>query len=138
MNCGKTILGGLLLLMLMGCGAPSATQPALSLSIPQGFLSGEGTPINNVFGVQLAVLVQRNGEPVAGISVTFTAPTSGASATFTSTGKNQETDITNSNGVAFQSSFLMANSTVGSWQLVASAQGASNTIAFQMTNMPTP
>jgi len=73
--------------------------------------SPQSTIVGTAFAAPLVALVTNAaGQPVAGVLVTFTAPSSGASATF-SGGANKITVATNSAGVA--SVNATANGTVG-------------------------
>src|SRR6202008_4316660 len=95
-----------------------------------------GTPqsatINTAFATQLQVIVKDSGNnPVSGVTVTFTAPTSGASGTFAG-GVNTAT--TNAQGVATAAVFT-ANSTAGGpYNVTASVTGVSTPATFSLTN----
>ena len=85
-----------------------------------------GTPqtatINNSFATPLQVLVRdSSNSPAGGISVTFAAPTSGASALFG--GTTTATVTTASNGIATAPP-MTANASPGSYLLTASVTGA--------------
>ena len=67
---------------------------------------------------------------MSGVTVTFTAPSSGASGTFAG-GANTAT--TNSSGVATSAVFT-ANSTAGSYTVSASVGGVSTPASFALTN----
>jgi hypothetical protein len=82
----------------------------------------------------LAVMVMSSGSPTSGISVTFTAPSSGPSGMFAN-GTVMETDITNSNGVA-TSSVFSANRTAGTYTVTAVAAGDPTPVQFDLTNQP--
>ncbi|MBK9924361.1 MAG: M4 family metallopeptidase [Anaerolineales bacterium] len=62
------------------------------------------------------------GSPVSSINITFTAPNNGASGTFSNTNARTTTVTTDVNGIATTSIFT-ANAIVGSYQVVASANG---------------
>lgn len=91
---------------------------------------------NAAFGTALQVTV-KDGASVAisGASVTFTAPVSGASGTFASTGTRTETVTTNGSGIATSSTFT-ANGTAGSYSVTA-ASGSANA-SFSLTNTAAP
>ena len=99
-----------------------------------------GTPqsatINTAFAVQLQATVTDSGNnPVSGVTVTFTAPASGASGTFAS-GVNTAT--TNAQGVATAAVFT-ANSTAGGpYNVTASATGIGTPANFSLTNLGNP
>jgi len=130
-----TIVGGasanLILTNTAGAGVPAVVQAV------------GGTPQTTVVGTQFALplsakVVDGTNTPLPGVSVTFTAPSSGATATFTVSGTSTETDITNGNGVA-TSSILTANSTTGSYTVNATVTGVAAPAAFNLTNTgPTP
>ena len=94
-----------------------------------------GTPqtatVGTAFANPLVVTVENSsGAGVGGLTVTFTAPASGASGTFAG-GVNTAT--TNSSGVATSAVFT-ANSTVGSYTVSASVSGVSSSASFALTN----
>ena len=84
--------------------------------------TGTGTPFASALQVTLR---NGSGNPVAGATVTFTVPASGASATLSS-----PTAITNAAGVA--SVTATANSIVGSYTVGATANGL--TTSFSLSN----
>ncbi len=99
-----------------------------SIAVSSG--SGQTTVIQTTFGSTLQVVVKDAGRnPVAGVTVTFTVPASGASATFGS----GNTAVTNASGIA-TSSVITANNTVGSYTVKASISGVSSTASFSLTN----
>jgi hypothetical protein len=71
--------------------------------------------------------------PVAGVSVVFTAPAAGASATFASTSTNTETDTTDATGVATSSAFT-ANALTGAYNVTAAVAGVTAPALFGETN----
>jgi ribosomal protein L24 len=73
------------------------------------------------------------GSPVPNASVTFTAPGSGASGTFASTGTQTMTAVTDANGIASSSTFT-ANAISGSYTIAASASGAAS-VTFSLQNV---
>jgi len=99
-----------------------------------------GTPqtvqINQPFGAQLQATVTQGGVGVSGVTVTFTAPASGAGGTFANN-TDTETDITGANGVATSSTFK-ANATAGAYMVTATAAGVSGTADFNLTNTAVP
>jgi Galactose oxidase, central domain len=91
----------------------------------------QSTPVSTAFANPLVVTVQDSkGNPVSAVTVTFTAPASGASGTFAG-GVN--TAITNSSGVA-TSTLFSANATAGTYTVSASVGGVSRTARFTLTN----
>jgi hypothetical protein len=104
--------------------------------VPTSIAMVSGTPqsaiVNTAFASTLSVLVKdSNGNPISGVTVTFTAPASGAGGAFTG-GAN--TALTNSSGVAVSAVFT-ANATAGSYTVTASA-GAGISTPFSLTNTP--
>ncbi len=96
-----------------------------------------GTPqeatINTAFAKRLSVEVKdKYGNPVADTTVTFAAPTSGASGTFAG-GVN--TTTTNSTGVGTSAVFT-ANGTAGSYTVTAIAGTVTTSLGFALTNTP--
>jgi protocatechuate 3,4-dioxygenase beta subunit len=92
-----------------------------------------GTPqsaiIGNAFPTQLQATVQDGGTPVAGATVTFLVPATGASAVLSST-----TAVTDASGVARVS--VTANGTGGSYTVTATSFGLNAT--FALTNLVGP
>ena len=100
-----------------------------------------GTPqsagVNSAFATALQAKVTDGGNPVSGVTVTFTAPSTGASGTFTGTGTNTATAVTIASGVATAPAFT-ANGTVGGpYTVTATATGA-GTANFSLTNSSAP
>ena len=102
----------------------------------QGFtltVVGNGTPqsatINTAFTQPLSVKVAANDlqAPVAGGVITFASPSKGASAVLSS-----ETATIGSNGVA--SVTATANSSAGTYTIIASTHGGAAAVDFKLTN----
>jgi hypothetical protein len=99
---------------------------------------GQSATTSASFASPLVATVQDvNGNPVPGISVTFTAPASGASATFATCTSNPAaascTAATGSSGQATSSAFT-ANGTAGGYAIAAAASGVTGTASFAETN----
>jgi hypothetical protein len=93
----------------------------------------QSTPVNTAFPTALAVQVlDFAGNPVSGVTVTFKAPTSGASGTFAG-GATTVTVSTDSSGDATAPTFT-ANGTTGSYKVTASIQGVTTKAKFALTN----
>ncbi len=92
-------------------------------------------PVGSPFGT-FSVLVNSNGSPLGGASVTFTAPST-ADGTFMSNGTASETQTTGSNGIATSSTFT-AGSTAGSYNVTATTSGAATPATFALTNNAAP
>jgi hypothetical protein len=91
-----------------------------------------GTPqsavINTAFASPLQVTVNDlGGNPVAGVTVNFAVPGSGASATLSAASA-----VTNGSGVA--SVTATANATAGSYNVTASVVGVVTPATFSLTN----
>ncbi|HBB87720.1 MAG TPA: hypothetical protein DC047_08910, partial [Blastocatellia bacterium] len=95
-----------------------------------------GTPqaanVNAAFATALQATVTESGNLQSGVSVTFTAPGSGASGTFTG-GSTTAVVSTNVSGVATAPTFT-ANSTGGTYNVVASIGTGLPTATFALTN----
>lgn len=104
--------------------------PAANLTATSG--GGQSADVTTPFSRALVVSVTDNvGNPVENESVTFTAPASGASATFAGGGAT-ETVTTDRFGQA-SSTLFTANSTVGTYDITASAAGLTG-VNFTLTN----
>ena len=91
------------------------TASGSSVGVPHGVAAssgdGQATPINTSFANPLvAIVTDSDGNALSGVSVTFGAPSSGASLTFASTGTRTETVVTGADGKA-TSSTMTANAT---------------------------
>ena len=122
----------LALALLTSCSSSSTPPPPPTVSIAATSGSGQATTVGTAFAAPLVATVTTDGTPTAGVTVTFTAPSSGASGTF-SGGTATETDTTDSNGVATSSMFI-ANATAGAYSVTASATGATSSASFGLTN----
>ena len=100
-----------------------------------------GTPqsavINSAFATALKATVTESGNPQNGVSVTFTAPASGASGTFPGPSATAVAS-TNASGVATAPAFT-ANGTVGGpYNVIASIGTSLPTASFALTNTKAP
>ena len=106
---------------------PPARASQLSAGTPQSANANAG------YGTALAVTVtDSGGAPLSGVSVTFTAPSTGASGTFSVSSTVSTTVNTNSSGVATASAFT-ANSISGSFSVTATVSGLTSA-SFSLTN----
>ena len=100
-----------------------------------------GTPQNVVVGATAASLVAQvtdgAGNGVMGVSVTFTAPSSGVSGLFTGSGTAVETDTTDVHGNATAADFV-ANATTGGPYNVVATSGTLTPVNFSLTNVAPP
>jgi len=121
-----------------GVTAPADFSLTNAAGAPASITATSGTPqstvVNTAFSAPLgATVVDKNSNPVSGVTVTFTAPTAGASGTFAN-GTNTTTATTNDSGVATSSAFS-ANGTVGGpYTVTATVVGVSTPADFSLTN----
>jgi protocatechuate 3,4-dioxygenase beta subunit len=118
---------------------PGQSSPCPTSNPPNELILGGGTPqtaqLDTGFGGPLQVaLANSNGCPVTsvvGTPVTFTAPSSGASGRFATSGTNAVTVGADTSGNASAPMFT-ANETAGSYTVIASS--AYGSISFSLTN----
>lgn len=95
--------------------------------------NGQSTTVSTAFATALqATVTDSSGNPIANEAVTFTAPSSGASASFAN-GMNATSETTDGSGVATAS--LSANSIAGAYVVTASVNGAAGSANFDLTNV---
>jgi len=94
--------------------------------------SGQNTNVNSAFATALKVTVTESGIAQNNVSVTFTAPPSGASGTFPGPSTTAVV-LTNNSGQATAPAFT-ANATGGSYNVVASIGPNTPTANFALTN----
>jgi len=96
---------------------------------------GQTATVGTAFTNSLVATVTTNGTPTSGLSVTFTAPSSGASGLFADGGSPAitDTETTDSSGNA-TSTIFTANSTAGTYNVSASVSGAASPATFGLTN----
>ncbi|MBV9770910.1 MAG: Ig-like domain-containing protein, partial [Bryobacterales bacterium] len=120
--------------MSSGAGNVTLNGAALALASPSITAtagSPQSTAVDTAFGTALqATLLDASNNPLSGVTVTFTAPASGATAMFS--GAATATATTNGNGVATAPA-LIANGQIGSFTITASAPQAAPT-SFNLTN----
>jgi hypothetical protein len=102
-----------------------------SIAIAAG--NNQSAVVNTLFATNLAVQVHNsNSNLVQGVSVTFTAPSSGPSGTFD--GSYSVTVVSDASGQAIAPTFT-ANATAGNYMVTAQASGGANpSITFSLTN----
>src|SRR5258706_118325 len=121
-----------------GAGLAAFKAAVGAAGSPSNITATAGTPqsatVSTAFATQLQATVRDAlNSPVSGVTVTFTAPTSGASGTFAS-GVNTAT--TNAQGVALAAIFT-ANSTAGGpYNVTASVAGVGTSANFSLSNLP--
>lgn len=105
---------------------------------PASIVAIDGTPQRTppfaTFDTPLRVIVFDNaGTPVDNVTVTFSAPASGASGTFLDSGTNTTTAVTNLDGTATAADFT-ANGELGSYTVTATVIGVATPAIFQLTH----
>ncbi|HEY5010130.1 MAG TPA: hypothetical protein VIH73_03175, partial [Acidimicrobiales bacterium] len=107
------------------------TPPAATVSVFSG--SPQSATVGDTFASPLSALVTNVADsPVEGVSVTFTAPASGASGTFANNTATI-TGITNASGIATVT--FMANTMAGAVSVQATS-GSATPASFALTNNP--
>lgn len=115
------------------------TSPGFALTnkagAPASVTATAGTPqsaaVNTAFATQLAATVKDSfGNPVAGATVTFSAPASGASGIFAG---GVHTATTNASGVATAPVFT-ANTVAGAYTVTAAVGSLTTSPGFSLTN----
>ena len=132
---GATLLA--VLTAQVGGQALTLAQDQFQLAAPQaaGITATGGTPqqapIETTYPTALQATVRDTaGQPLAGISVTFTAPAQGASVTF----PQGATAVTNAAGQAEVA--VTANGAAGAFQVRATAPGVTAAALFSLENRP--
>jgi protocatechuate 3,4-dioxygenase beta subunit len=93
--------------------------------------SGQSATVSSTFATALAAKVTDTyGNPLAGVTVTFTAPASGPSGSFAG---NVNTAVTNAAGVATAPAFS-ANGTAGTYAVLGAVANVATPAMFAMTN----
>ncbi len=118
-------------------GIGSVDAYKLAFNWPTSIATTSATPqsaaILTAFAAPLAVVVKDpEGNPISNLTVTFMAPTSGASGTFAG---GMNTATTNASGIATSANFT-ANSIAGSYVVSASAPSITGAANFSLTNTP--
>jgi adhesin/invasin len=114
----------------VGAATTTFTQKPTTAAISGG--NGQNAPVNTAFASALQVIAKDvNGNPVSGVTVTFTPPAGGAGGSFS--GGN--TAVTDATGVATAPAFT-ANATAGHYSVTAAAAGVAATVRFSLTNTP--
>ncbi len=118
---------------LVACSSSSTkTPPAITIAATSG--GGQSAVVGAPFTNTLVATVMSGTTPASGVTVTFTAPGTGASGTFaTTTPGVTDTETTNSSGVA-TSQIFTANTTAGAYSVTASTSGAATPASYSLTN----
>jgi hypothetical protein len=99
--------------------------------------SNQSVPTNQPFAALTVQVLDANGQPLSGVPVTFSAPSSGASATFMPGGAATISVNTALGYGTASSGAFQANATAGSYLVTASISGAlgvPSTCTFNLTN----
>jgi len=96
--------------------------------------TGQSAPINSAFATQLQATVTESGANQSGVTVTFTAPASGASGTFPGNVKTANAS-TDPSGIATAPVFTANGTAGGPYNVVASIAGGSPSANFSLTNL---
>ena len=100
-----------------------------TLSVVSG--TPQNTAVGTAFGAPFVVSdVDQFNNPVSGVTVTFAAPGSGASGTFSGDDDGNDQRL----GCGDVQRLRRANTTSGTYNVSASASGATPTLTFSMTN----
>jgi hypothetical protein len=116
----------------------TAVGTILDDDAPASIVPDSGDNQSAILGATFAsplevTVLNANGHPVQGVSVTFTAPAGDASGTFTG-GGNCVTVVTDANGLATAPAFT-ANDTAGSDVVTAQAVGTATIAEFHLSNV---
>ncbi len=133
-TCLPTDQRGMARVGICDIGAYEYTVPGAAATLV--VVSGDGqrsSPGAAFPGPFQAAVLDGNGSPVPNVSVTFTAPGSGASGTFAATGTNTTTVLTDAGGIATTSAFT-ANNQSGSYLVTASSSGLAS-VTFSLQNI---
>ena len=121
-------------------GTSNSTRVTATAASTATLTASSGTPqsafVGTAFGAALQVTLLNQGLPLANVSVTFTAPSSGAGASF-SNSTNSIVAITNASGVATVAA-PTANGTTGSFTVTATVPGINSNAALYLTNTAMP
>jgi len=131
------VLTSIVLGFLMSCGSPSSHSAPPTIAITAASGTPQSATVGSAFAAPLVATLTSGGSPLAGATVTFTAPESGPSGAFMTGGTATETDITNASGVATSSAFT-ANAVAGPYLVSATATGAATAARFSLTNNAVP
>jgi hypothetical protein len=116
-------------------GAYEYTAPGPAASVHAFGGTPQRTPPFGAFEAPLQALVLDNiGTPVNTVTVTFTAPASGASGTFADTGTATTTAVTDEGGMATAATFT-ANGSRGGYTVTATVGGVLTPADFLLTNI---
>ncbi len=116
--------------LLSGCGGGSSSGSSGEVITASTTSTPQSEQVGRSFQ-PLTVTVTNNGSPMGNVTVTFTAPSTGASGTFVNKTAT-DTETTDAGGIATATNFT-ANTIAGSYSVTASASGASSA-TFSLSN----
>jgi hypothetical protein len=96
--------------------------------------NGQRAPADGDFGPLAAIVVDADGIPLSGETVTFTVPADGPSGRFPG-GRTSVTATTGPDGIASVSG-LSGNGISGEWDVTAAVAGVPDPATFTLTNTP--
>ncbi|MEO8076931.1 MAG: hypothetical protein ABI818_11405, partial [Acidobacteriota bacterium] len=107
-------------------------DPPLRLPVLAAGTAAQSTPEGKPFPSVLKTRVlDQAGLPIAGLTVTFRTPATGASATFN--GLSSATGVTDASGIATAPA-AQANTRPGAYAATATVEGGTNSATFALTN----
>jgi len=115
---------------LVGCGGGGSSSSSGEVITASNTSTPQSKGVGESFQ-PLTVTVTNNGSPMGNVTVTFTAPATGASGVFANN-TNTYSGTTNPNGIITATNFK-ANTKAGSYSVTASASGATSA-TFSLTN----
>jgi hypothetical protein len=124
------------------CAVPTAfsftnsTNPPTGASlISQGNGSNQAAQINHTFATDLSIAVfDGSNQLLPGITVTFTAPSSGAGGTFANTGTRTTTAVTGPTGLATAAPFTANGISGGPYTVTATISGNQTNTGLPLSN----
>lgn len=129
------------LAILPGCSSsPQSPPPAQVVTVAAVSGYAQYAYVGMPYGSTFTAMVTLNGTPVVGQTVTFTAPsTTNGVGTFGAfaNGNYYTTATTDATGTATSSAFT-ANTSVGTFNIVASTGGTNSTATFYVSNTTMP
>jgi hypothetical protein len=135
-NLAATTFSGNVIITSAGAANSPFKIPVTLILESTSISATAGTPqiadVSAPFGTAFKATVTDMNGPVQGATVTFTAPSSGASGTFPGN-LTTVTAVTNASGIATAPVFT-ANATAGNYTLTATVDGAATPANFVLTN----
>ena len=121
--------------MTIRLDTPTVVGPPSSVNVSKG--DSQSATVGAAYVTALQVAVRDFlGNPIPRVTVTFSAPVSGAGGTFAG-GATTATAVTDASGVAIAPIFT-ANNTAGAVRVLATVAGVTAPAVFNLTNTPRP